>query len=242
VQKTWHLGAPDRDLLLLRGEWRPHQKLWLQGNGKVDYYSGSDDIKGRGLELTELMLQGRWDGGDWSTGLLASRFTWPELKRAEYQDLPPELVRDGFVDRLGWNGSLRVAAPVSLRVRADLWRDQDRDGRTLGLDGDWRSVWSQTSALSLAAFWNDGGYSGGPGLRLTARDRLGALAWRTSYRWYHYELSALVSGPESYTRQSAELGISMPIGQRGDLDLSCERWFGEREDAFAIGLYVQWRF
>jgi hypothetical protein len=242
VQKTWHLGAPDRDLLLLRGEWRPHRKLWLQGNGKVDFYTGSDDIKGRGLELTELMLQSRWDGGDWTTGVLASRFTWPELKRSEYQDLPPELVRDGFVDRLGWNASLRLAEPVSLRVRADLWRDQDRDGRTLGLDADWRSVWSQSSALSLATFWNDGGYSGGPGLRLTARDRIGALLWRASYRWYHYELSALVSGPESYTRQSAEIGISMPIGRSGDLDLSCERWFGEREDAFAIGLYVQWRF
>lgn len=242
LQKTWHRGVPDRDLLLLRSEWRPAERTWLQGQAKVDFYSGHDEVKGRGFELTELLLQGRWDPGTFGTGLSASRFTWPELLRAEYQDLPAELVRDGHVDRLGWHASWRVVPDVSTRVRADVWRDQDDSGQTLGFDGDWRRLWSDTAALSVATFWNEGGYTAGPGARVAVRDRLGAATWRASYRWHRYELTRLVTGPETYERQSAELGLSWPIGARGDLDLSLEHWFGDREDAIAFGFYLQWRF
>lgn len=242
LQKTWHLGSPDRDLVLLRSEWRPAPRLWFLGSAKVDYYTGSDTVKGSGLELTELMLQGRWDDGTLGTGLLASRFTWPELQRAEYQDLPPELVRDGFVDRIGWNGSWRVVESLSVRLRADAFRDQDRDGNALGIDTDWRGLWNDSSALAIAAFRNDGGTVQGPGARIGLRDRLGDASWRVNYRWYEYELTELVTGPESYVRQSAEIGLSWPIGERGDLDLSVERWFGDREDALAFSFYLQWRF
>jgi hypothetical protein len=242
LQKTWHRGAPDRDLVLLRGEWRPGGGLWFLGHGKLDWYSGSDHVKGRGLELTELLLQARWDDRTLGTGLSAQRFTWPELKRAEYQQLPPALVRDGFVDRLGWQGSWRALDALSLRVRADLWRDQDRNGSTFGADADWRRPWSDGSAISLVAFVNDGGQARGPGARLTVRERWGDTSWRASWRWYHYELPDLATGAESWTRQSAELGVSLPLGRCGDLELAGERWFGDREDAWAVNLYLQWRF
>ncbi|MBL8755715.1 MAG: hypothetical protein JNK15_20635 [Planctomycetes bacterium] len=242
LQKTWHRGAPDRDLVLLRGEWRPAQGMWLLGSAKLDWYTGSDVVKGSGLELTEAMLQSRWDGKTFGAGLTASRFTWPELKRAEYQALPADLVRDGFVDRFGWNGRWRASDRLSLRGRADVWRDQARDGTTFGLDGDWRGLWNDTSSVAVALFRNDGGYAAGPGARVTLRDRIGACSWRAGWRWYSYELDGLVTGPEDYVRQSIEVGLSCPLGMRGDLDLSAERWFGDREDAFALGFFVQWRF
>ena len=242
VQKTWHLGAPDRDLVLVRSEWRPAERVFVLGSAKVDYYSGRDTIKGRGFDLTELLLQARWDGSWLGIGVTVSRFTWPELQRREYQILPVELVRDGYVERLSWSGSLRPLDRLSLRPRLDWWRDQDRDGTSLGLDADWRGLWNETSALSASLFRNDGGYSQGPGARLQVRDRIGDCAWRVGYRWYEYELDALVSGSETYTRQSAEVGLAWPIGERTDLDLSAERWFGDREDATALAFYLQWRF
>jgi hypothetical protein len=74
------------------------------------------------------------------------------------------------------------------------------------------------------------------------RGPAGDLAWRVGYRWYDYALEDLVTGPESYTRQSVELGGSLPLGIGGDLDCSLEHWFGDLEDAWSLGLYVQWRF
>ena len=156
--------------------------------------------------------------------------------------LPAELVRDGFVDRVAWFGTWRAASVLSLRATADAWRDQDRDGTAFGGDADWRGPWNDTSMLSAGGFVNNGGYTAGPGARLAVRDRLGDVAWRAAYRWYHYELADLVTGPEMSTRQSVELGLAFALGRGGDLDLSAERWFGDREDATSFGLYVQGRF
>jgi hypothetical protein len=241
AQKTWHKGSADRDLLLLRGEWRPAEQIWLLGSAKVDFYTGGDTLKS-GADLTEVMLQARWDGRATGTGVVLSHFTWPELKRAEYQFLPADLITDGYVDRASWNGAWRPSNRLSLRVRADLWRDQDREGTGYGLDTDWRGPFGDSSALSLSLFQSDGGFTTGPGVRVLLRDRIGALSWRLGYRWHRYELRDLVTGPETYTRQSAELGLSMPISHSGDLDLSLERWFGDSENTTSLGFYMQWRF
>jgi hypothetical protein len=253
VQKTWHRGDADRDLLLARGEWRPWERVALLGSAKVDWYDGDDwdadpatgrpaDPKGQGFELTEAMLQARVDAGDFGFGAMATRFTWPALRRVEYQMLPIELVTDGYVERIGVNGSWRASAAVALRARVDQWRDQDRDGATIGSDVDWRGAWSPTAAATVSMFVNDGGYAAGPGARLLLRERLGDIGLRAGYRWYRYELGDLATGPEDFVRQSVELGAGCPIAADGDLDLTFERWFGDREDAFALALYLQWRF
>ncbi len=241
AQKTWHQGAPDRDLVLLRVEWRPAERVWVLGSAKVDFYSSGDTLKS-GADLTEAMLQARWDGRTLGTGVLASHFTWPELKRAEYQFLPADLITDGYVDRVSWNGSWRPSNHLSLRLRADLWRDQDRDGTGYGLDTDWRGPLGDSSNLSLSLFQSDGGFTTGPSARVLLSDRIGTVSWRIGYRWHRYELRDLVTGPETYTRQSAEIGLSMPLGVSGDLDLSCERWFGDSENTTSLGFYMQWRF
>lgn len=242
VQKTWHEGSPDRDLLLFRVEGRPAERVWLLGSAKVDFYSGSDTIKGRGAELTEAFGSARFDASDAGVGLSASHFAWPELKREEYQFLPEDLVRDGEVDRGSLSGWCRPSLWLRLQARADLWRDQDRNGTSFGLDGDLRDVVGDGSSLSLGVFETDGGYSSGPGARATLRAPLAGGSWRLGYRWHRYDFEGLVTGTETYTRQSAELGLSLPILRDGDLDFAVERWFGDREDAWSAGLYLQWRF
>jgi hypothetical protein len=242
VQKTWHEGSADRDLVLLRGEAHPTDAWWLLGSAKIDFYSGSDTVKGSGAELTELYASARWDTPDLGAGLTLSHFAWPELKRGEYQELPVELVREGVVDRLSLSGSTRPSDWLHLQARADLWRDQDRDGTSFGVDGDVRDLLGQGTAIGVSLFRADGGYTSGPGANLYLRGPVGDASWRAGYRWYRYDLVGLATGPETYTRQSLEAGLSWPCGASSDLDLSFERWFGDLEDAFALGMFVQWRF
>lgn len=242
LQKTWHEGAPDRDLLLLRADGALAAHVRWFASAKVDFYTGSDTVKSGSIDLTELFASVRWDGSDVGAGVTVSRFTWPELKRAEYQNLPVELVRDGHVDRLSLNGSWRASRRLRFGARADLWQDQDDDGTSFGVDGDYTDVIGGGSNLGVSLFESDGGYSSGPGARVTLRGPVGSGYWRVGYRWYHYELGDLVTGPESLTRQSAEIGLSHPLGVHGDVDLAVERWFGDREDAWALSLYMQWRF
>ncbi|MCA8953359.1 MAG: hypothetical protein KDE27_27855 [Planctomycetes bacterium] len=241
-QKTWHRGAPDRDLVLVRLEGRPATGVSLFGSAKVDIYTSGDTIKGSGPELTEAFGTARWDGRNAGTGLSLTHFSWPELKRAEYQNLPVELVQNGEVERASWSGWVRPWNPVRGRLRFDTWRDQDRDGTSVTFDGDVRDVIGDGSSLLVSVFRSDGGFSSGPGARVLLRAPLAGGAWRAGYRWHRYELQGLVTGAETYTRQSAELGLGLPVSDNGDLDAVIEHWFGDRENAWSLGIYVQWRF
>jgi hypothetical protein len=242
AQKTWHHGQEDRDLLVLRTDARPTDKLSLWASAKLDVYTGADAIKGSGVELTEAYASARWDERSLGFGLTGSRFTWPELLREEYQSLPVELVRDGFVDRFGGSAWWRVSDAVRLAARADHWRDQDRSGTSWGLDGDLAGLLGERTFLYASVFGSDGSYTTGPGARLGLRAPLGAGWWRFGYRRLEYELTGLTTGRETLSRQSAELGISMPLGQRSDLDAQIEHWFGDDEDVWALSVYWQWRF
>src|SRR5690606_7023680 len=104
---------------------------------------------------------------------LGSHFAWPDLERAEYQALPADLVRDGYVDRASVRGWVRPAQGLRLTGRAGVWQDQVRDGDHLGLDADIRGPLGERTHLGLSVFRNDGGYASGPGLRATLRGPLG---------------------------------------------------------------------
>ena len=41
---------------------------------------------------------------------------------------------------------------------------------------------------------------------------------------------------------AGRFALPRPMLGSGDLDFSVERWFGDREDAWALGLWLQWRF
>lgn len=239
-QKSWHEGAPDRDLFLLRGEMR-RGLLSLYATAKVDLYTAGDARKDSGLELTEFLGQARLDGAGAGVGLQASRFRWPDLKRREFNDLPDDLVRNGELDRLSLSGWVRPAPVLRLSARADAWRDQAGDGTAWELAGDWSEVLGTDSALHAALFHADGGSTSGPGVRLRARRRLWGIDASLGYRWHSYDHDDLLDGAETLTRQSLALGLDWSF-HAIDWSLTAERWFGDREDAYAVSLFAQVRF
>ena len=241
-QKTWHEGTPDRDLLLLRAEGRVFESVRWFASSKIDFYSSGDDVKSASVEITEAFASLSYDGGGFGAGLTGSHFRWPDLDRAEYQNLPVELVRDGEVDRVALQAWVRPWQRLRIAPRVDAWSDQTRSGTAYAIDGDLADVIGAQSNLYLSLFRADGAHSAGPGARATLRAPIGDGTWRAGYRWHRYELDELATGPESLTRQSAEIGLSHPVADGGDVDFSVERWFGDREDAWAVGLWLQWRF
>ncbi len=241
VQKTWHRGAPDRDLLLLRAELRPRDDVWLYANAKVDYYTASDTRKPSGFEITELFTQARWDGPKIGAGLALSHFAYPDLKRVEYQNLPDDLVRNGKIDRASISSWIRPMQDLRLNGRIDIWQDQDNSGTSFELGSDWSNFLQSGTYLSAQVFRSDGGFQSGPGFRLLARRQVGEVSLNAGYRWYGYEINGLLTGTESYTRQAFEAGASWYVGDV-DLDLQLEHSFGTQENAYAISIYAQWRF
>lgn len=241
LQKTWHTGAPDRDLLLLRVEDRPIDDVWLFGSAKIDYYTSGDTRKSSGFQVTEFFGQARWDKQKVGAGVAFSHFSWPDLKRTEYKNLPDELVRNGKVDRVSPSIWVRPVTDLRLTARTDIWKDQDNSGTSFELGADWMNALKSEIDLSAQVFRSEGGFQSGPGMRLLARRRVGEVYLNAGYRWYDYQISGLLTGTESYTRQTIEAGASWSIGN-ADMDLNIEHSFGSQENAYAIGLYLQWRF
>lgn len=242
VQKTWHKGSPDRDLLVLRAEGRPGGGLWFYGTAKIDLYTGSDTIKGSGPALTEFLGQARWDGTSVGFGTMLSHYTWPELKRAEYQSLPPSLVADGRVDRVDLSGWVRPTKNVRLSARFNFWNDQDRNGTAGEISTDINELFGQGSSFYASLFRSDGSYSSGPGARLRLRKNLSDnAAGSVGYSWQSYDVQGLLTGDETLTRHSFDLGLDFYMG-KWDLNCTFERWFGDAEDAYSFGLFAQYRF
>ena len=178
---------------------------------------------------------------DLGVGALASHFTWPDLERREYQDLPDELVRDGVVDRLSASAWCRPLEGLRLSARADLWRDQDDDGTAWELAADVQDLLGAGSRLYLAVLQADGSNTSGPGARVRLRWPCGDVRASVGWQYLRYDIEGLLTGTETATRQSFDLGLDWTVGDF-DFSLVAERWFGDQEDAYALGLWAQWRF
>lgn len=241
IQKTWHQGAADRDLLILRVESHPGDGVTLFSSAKIDWYTGGDTRKSSGPEVTEFLGQARWDGASTGVGATVSHFAWPDLLRQEYQNLPDELVRNGKVDRLSPSAWWRVRPDVRLTGRFDLWSDQDDSGTAYELGCDWSNIGQTGTNLTVQWFQSQGGAQSGPGLRLLAQKQVGEVFVTAGYRWYDFEVEGLLAGPENYVRQSIDVGAAWTVG-KCDLSMQLEHWFGDLENAYAIALYAQWRF
>ncbi|MEZ6021278.1 MAG: hypothetical protein R3F17_14660 [Planctomycetota bacterium] len=64
VQKTWHQGAQDRDLIIGRMDYAPLEGWRYHGSAWIDWYGNDELVKDSGVDLTRLRLEGsrEWQG------------------------------------------------------------------------------------------------------------------------------------------------------------------------------------
>lgn len=241
-QKSWHDGAPDRDLLLARANVAPSEQWWFSAALRADIYTASDPIKGSGVDLSEAFLQGTWRATPTSGASLSySHFEWPELKRAEYVLTPPRLVADGRVDRFSAGGWFDLVERVRLDLRGDFWSDQDDSGAGGELRLGFDRVLEEQTWVGVDLFLTEGSTSSGPGFRIGARRPFGEWLVGLGYDWLEYELDTIGGSSTDGTRQSVRASVDW---MRGDwqVGLFGQQFFGDGEDSLAIDLFVQFHF
>src|SRR5690606_14443321 len=134
----------------------------------VDFYGGSDELKDSSAELTQGWLAANWRATDaFGLGVSASTYRWAQLLREDLAFVPPELVRDGHVERWSPRAWLDLTDRLRLSARADLWRDHARSGEGGELGLDWRAVFGSRFDLGLVAYDRSGSVGAGPGARIT---------------------------------------------------------------------------
>ncbi|MBK8101682.1 MAG: hypothetical protein IPK26_31760 [Planctomycetes bacterium] len=240
LQKTWHHGDPDRDLAVLRAQYRSGGGFWLFGTARVDLHTAKDDLEST-IEPSHALLQARFDERKFGLGATASHFSWPQLLRDEYVALPDELIRDGRVDRIGIDAWWRPLTDLRLSARGDAWWDQDRQGHSGEVGADWADALGTDTTIMVTLFQNSGGFWAGPGSRVRVRREFGEVQVSAGWNRYRFDTENLLGGAATYTRQSVDLSLDVPLGDV-DLAITGERWFGDQQDAFALTLWLQHRF
>ncbi|HEX2838715.1 MAG TPA: hypothetical protein VHN77_11360 [Phycisphaerales bacterium] len=240
-QQTWHNGKEDRNLLIARVNSRPTQNLWLYALALVDVYGSGDNAKNNAADITQLVLNASYTINP-RTGVSASftRTTWPELLREEYENIPVDLLQDGYVNRLSGSVWRKITKDIRATARGHYWVDQDDTGSGAELGADWYNVWGPGSSLYGALYYDDSSFTDGYGLRAQVRQDFGAARLTLGYDGYAYTVDQ-VSGSQDLLRHTVRADVGWYKGNWStNVDISHN--FGDSENSFTLGAYVQYRF
>ncbi len=241
-QQTWHEGEVDRSLLIGRVNARPTKDLFLFGSVMIDLYGSEDTVKSELADITQLVAQVSYNISK-ETGVngTVTRTTWPELKRNEYVNLPPELVRDGYVDRVSGSWWRKFGKDWRLTARGHAWWDQDREGLGGEVAVDWYSQDTSNSSLYGALYFEDSSYTTGAGVRLQAQRDLGPTRIFVGYDGFSYTTDTLADTDNNFLRHLLRADVSWSSGSwYFDIDMSYT--LGDNEHAISLGATAHYRF
>ncbi len=243
LQKTWHRGDADRDLLASGLHWRIDPRFTFRASALADYFDGSDSLESQGLKLTQAHASLDWQfGASSSASLYASLLDWPELLKDQSPELLPSTVQDQRVLRGGVSSSLQLSKRVRLFGRYDSWSDDLNSGTFADARLDLRDLLYGGSELSLGLFDTQGSFSSGLGARLRHTHWMRATQLALAYETTQYEQSGFQGIQSELQQQVVSFNVNTPL--RSDLDLFAEalQRFGDEQDSFTMSVRLTWRF
>lgn len=245
VQKTWHEGAPDRDLLVLDTHylpvaadgWDAHATVW------IDHYDSGDALKGAGFEVTQafLNLGRRWEAGH-GVDMTARRIRFPELLRNEY--LPPTLaeIADDRYDRASVGGWRWTSEERQVHGEVGIWNDQIESGGDVEAGVLLRDLWHDDSDTDLTVYANQGQFAFTLGARLSHSWEVPDGRWLLAYEATNHHLDFFSNDVDDLPghRAQASRFLDLPSGWTLSFDGDVFTW--DQDFAWSFGLQVQKSF
>jgi hypothetical protein len=241
-QKTWHDGEPDRDLLVAKLRYLPLHGWDVHGIAWVDFYTGSDDIKGQGVEVTQAIAG---IGREWAKGgvdLSYRRLRFPELLR-QGEFLPPpanEIANDRY-DRVALDFWKSVGGESRAHGYAAGWDDEDGSGGAGELGLELRDFLLRRSRADLTVFVSFADHEDVAGARASIGQVSGSTRWDLFYEVSEHHIDGFPSDINDLIqhRIRASLGAHRATW---DATLYGEATLYDTEFAWTFGLFFQRRF
>lgn len=243
VQKTWHDGEADRDLLVanlrvLRDEgWTWHATAW------VDAYRGDDDPKDEGFELTRVRASASRraaDGGLERWSYLHAKI--PFTQREAFSAPVATALDDSRTDRVAYSRTLPWTTRTEIFLETGVWVDDEENGGDAELGVAVDDIGDHQGEVRVSGFVTRGEFSEELGGRLAY-----ALAGPTG-RWdLGYELSrerslGFTAGFASQVQHSLRLSHDVLLDDPWDLRLTADLRRLEEQSSYAVGVHLQRRF
>ncbi len=189
VQKSFHHGDADRDLLIGKIQYDPAEGWSIYGSAWVDYYTAGD-LKGPGFELTQGILSTRrtWKSGA-GLDLSFERLRFADIDRFEFVQPsdPADLINDRY-DRIGIEGWQDFGDEVRLSCDLGLWDDEDEQGFDGELAVSLEDFLFDEAYTDVALFGTMGEFTDTKGLRLSLGKTTQRGRWSLTYEAFDNHL------------------------------------------------------
>lgn len=239
LQKSWHEGTPDRDLVILKAHFLPSAGFSWTNTAWVDLYRSSDSAKDSGPEISLWTSYLNWNRRDHGSSLGFRHWRLPQtLRFQEDQSLFPELAqaRTSRLDASQW---IQVLGGLRLTGRADYWRSQEDSGKGGDLQADMDRPFGPGTRSWIGLYYQDGGENTVGGFRLGQSVRLDRSRFSLAWEGARYRPS---DGEGTLRQQDLRLSWDYRSSTEWSLSLDLGRRFGGDQDALITGLYLQRSF
>ena len=180
-QKTFHGGAPDRDLIVARMHWLPLRGWNANASAFIDIYSAGDDAKGPGIGVTHANASLRRQFRTAGVNFTYAHQEFPEIDRNEFTPVLANQLADDHLDRLAATGWTRLRRDLQLSGHVAGWVDED----DVGTDGEvaltMNDALTQDDRAELAIFGTVGQFTKAHGARIGYGRSFGSGRWDLLY-------------------------------------------------------------
>ncbi len=240
VQKTWHDGTADRDLLLLKLDYLPDPNFRFHSSAWIDFYDSSDTAKNEGAELTTAQARAYWRQKDYGASLGYRQWRYPQVLRYQAGSFTNTELLNENTSRADvrlwrkWNSSMRMSG------RVDSWQSDDSSGGGIELRLDWYDALGPDWDSSVMVYSRQGNYNDATGLRLDQSIGLDSSGLRVSWESVIYAPS---DGGDSDLMEH-DLRLSWDYWSSGGWSCNLDGGirFGDQVNNPYFGMYLQRRF
>ena len=127
-------------------------------------------------------------------------------------------------------------------LAATYWIDQTTDGYAGDLGLEFRDLLYENGTVRLQAFRSRGALQEGYGYRLRLSHYVGQTSWNASYEINRFADENPALAREYGTNQAATASMETMLTDSTDLSVNFDYRFGEGQEAFTLGVFVQTRF
>lgn len=240
VQKTWHHGSADRDLMLLKLDYVPDPNFRLHSSAWIDFYDSSDTGKSEGAELTTAQARAYWRQKEYGASVGYRQWRYPQQLRYQAGSFTNTELLDENTSRADlrvwskWKSSMRISG------RVDSWQSDDNSGGGAELRLDWYDLFGPDFDTTFLLYSRQGSYTDATGLRLDQYIGLENGSLRVGWETANYAPS---DGGESDLMEH-DLRLSWDYWSVGGWSFNLDGGirFGDEINNPYLGLYLQRRF
>lgn len=242
-QKTLHHANADRDLFLAGLRYLPREGTTFVATVWADWYTGADDAKDRGLEVTQAYVStGRRFEAGHSVQLVYAHREFPELDRDEFLPVTAQQLADDHLDRASLQTRLALAKTVRVHCLVGGWVDQDDHGRDVSGGFQFDDLFFERTTIELVGFANDAKFATVVGARAGIARRLSAGRVGLEYEIADSRLDGFSDANDDLPHHRVRLSTEHFLDGGWSLATHVDGMTWDHEASVVLGFYLQRTF